>query len=86
MKPHKRVSSSTIGTWIKTTLAMTGIDVSVYKAHSIRAASTSKVSCVGGKNPQILKTAGWSNAGTFAKYYKEIKIQSSFGERVVEDQ
>ena len=85
MKPHKRVSSSTIGTWIKTTMAMAGIDVSVYKAHSIRAASTSKVLSVGGNIPQILKTAGWSNAGTFAKYYKKaIKVQPSFGERLIE--
>ena len=85
MKPRKRVSSSTVGTWIKTTLAMAGIDVSVYKAHSIRAASTSKVLSVGGNIPQILKTAGWSNAGTFAKYYKKaIKVQPSFGERVVQ--
>ena len=64
---------------------MSGIDVSVYKAHSIRAASTSKVSSVGRNIPQILKTEGWSNAETFVKYYKEIKAQSSFGERVVED-
>ena len=84
MKPHKKVTSSTIGTWIKTTMALAGVDTSVYKAHSIRAASTSKALKVGGDITQILKTAGWSNAGTFAKYYKkEVKVQPSLGERLL---
>lgn len=84
MKPHKKVTSSTISTWIKTAMAMAGVDVSVYKPHSIRSATTSKALAVGGNISQILKTAGWSNAGTFAKFYnKKINVEPSMGERVL---
>ena len=42
VKPHDKVCSSTIGRWLKTSLAQAGIDIHVYQAHSTRSASTSK--------------------------------------------
>ena len=41
MKPHKPVSSSTLGRWIKTVMTDSGIDTSLFKPHSVRGASTS---------------------------------------------
>jgi len=84
MKPHKRVTSSTISNWVKTTMAKAGVDISTYKPHSVRSASTSKAMKSGACLEEILKMAGWSGAQTFAKYYhKEIKSTPSVGEIVL---
>ena len=40
-KPHKAVSSATISRWIKQLLAEEGVPTDVFKAHSVRAASSS---------------------------------------------
>ncbi|KAJ8727382.1 hypothetical protein PYW07_001501 [Mythimna separata] len=40
-KPHKPVSPSTISRWIKNTLSVCGIDISIFSGHSTRHASTS---------------------------------------------
>ena len=42
VKPHKTVSSCTLGRWVKQILPDSGIDTSVFKDHSTRAASVSK--------------------------------------------
>ena len=41
-KPHKPVSSSTIGRWIKEQLKEANIDTSLFSAHSLRGAAASK--------------------------------------------
>ena len=51
-------------------MASAGIDVSHYKAHSTRAASTSAAARVGVSTAQILLTADGSSANTFSKFYK----------------
>ena len=68
VKPHDKVFSSTIGRWLKTSLAQAGIDIHVYQAHSTRSASTSKAA---GSLPvdAVMKLAGWSQESTFRKYY-----------------
>ncbi|GFO27384.1 reverse transcriptase/ribonuclease h/methyltransferase [Plakobranchus ocellatus] len=56
--------------WIKLTLTKSGIDTSIFKAHSTRAAAataaarTSDVSLV-------LRSAGWTKETTFAKFYNK---------------
>ena len=68
-KPHKAVTASTISRWIKDTLALSGIDTSIYKAHSTRSASTSRAVNAGVPIEQILKVGDWSNTHTFNKFY-----------------
>lgn len=70
IEPHRRVSKQTISRWIRSTLKAAGIDTEQFRAHSTRAAA---VSAVQGHVPVdiILKTAGWTNESTFAKYYKK---------------
>ena len=48
-----------------------GVDTHKYRAHSIRAAATSKAFQAGGNIDDILRLAGWSNASTFARYYNK---------------
>ena len=52
------------------TLGYAGIDTTVYAPHSTRSASTSAAERGGATTEDILKTAGWTNTSTFAKYYK----------------
>lgn len=76
VKPYVPVGKATISRWIKTVLARSGIDTNVYSAHSTRAASTSKATSDIPVD-HILTLAGWSNADTFAKYYKKQVTQEN---------
>jgi ribosomal protein S24E len=49
-----------------------GIDVKNISSHSVRSAAVSKASTKFVSVDKILKVAGWSNAKTFAKFYKKI--------------
>jgi integrase len=77
VKPHGKVSSSTISRWIKIVMALAGIDTSVFSAHSTRAASVSKVHSRNLPIDIILNTAGWSNAKTFQKFYNRNTVDTS---------
>ena len=46
-KPHKAITKYTVANWIKKVLSNSGIDTEIYKAHSIRSASSS-AAAVGG--------------------------------------
>lgn len=69
-KPYKSISSQTLSRWIKDTLFESGIDTSVFSAHSTRHASTSNAKKLGVHIDLIKNTAGWSgNSKVFAKFY-----------------
>ena len=70
IKPHKAVTTSTISRWIKSIMIRAGIDLSIFSPYSTRAAATSKA-CGKVQLGTILRTAGWSNAKTFARFYKK---------------
>ena len=84
LKLFKPVSRSTISRWIKVVMSKSGINVDLFKPHSTRAASTSKASKSSVPLEQILSTAGWSSATTFAHFYnKPIGNTSSFATSIV---
>ena len=67
-KPHKAVVKSTIARWIRDVLHRAGVDVAMYKAHSTRAAASSKaVQYL--PIEKILKAGGWSSSSSFIKHY-----------------
>ena len=84
---HDPVTSSTIARWLKTYLMETGIDTGIFKAHSVRRASSSTAASAGVTTADILKTADWSSAGTFQRFYlhptKVSDDKSSFGTAVL---
>ena len=83
VKPHKDVSRDTVSRWIKTTLSKAGINTDIFKAHSTRAAATSASQCDVDIN-SISKTAGWSRATTFAKFYNKPIIEpDKFGKAML---
>ena len=74
-KPCGRVSSQTISRWIKTCMKEAGIDISVYKAHSTRAAATSAANKMDVPLPHIIAQAGWANEKTFRKFYRKPVVE-----------
>ena len=83
VKPHKRVSRDTIARWLKLVMSKSGIDTSVYKAHSTRAASTSRAARGNLPVEDILKTAGWASAKTFGKFYHKA-LEENFADAVLQ--
>lgn len=77
-KPYKKVTSQTLAHWVKKVLHLSGIDISIYGAHSTRHASTSAAHIAGINLEVVRKAAGWSdNSNIFLKYYKKEINQST---------
>ncbi|XP_072030413.1 uncharacterized protein [Amphiura filiformis] len=70
-KPHAKVTAATISRWIKLTMRMAGIDVSIYKSHSVRAASTSKACDQGVPIEEILLYSWLVISGNFCHLLQE---------------
>ena len=76
IKPHQEVTKQTLATWVKQVLKCTGVDISKFKSHSTRSASTSKAATRGASLKDILDRGHWSNASTWQKFYNK-DIESS---------
>lgn len=84
LSPHKAVTKDTIARWIKTVMNNAGIDINIFRAHSVRSASVSHASKCRVPLDTILRTAGWSRESTFRKYYdKPITNDTVFAEAVL---
>ncbi|KAI8419976.1 hypothetical protein MSG28_008581 [Choristoneura fumiferana] len=69
-QPHHNASAQSISRWIKIVLRDSGVDVSVFTAHSTRHAATSAAYRAGVSIDLIKRTAGWTNSSKcFAKFY-----------------
>lgn len=78
--PHRGVSKDTIARWLRTVMELAGIDTDIYKAHSTRSAATTAALKYKVPLDSVLKTAGWSNVGTFARFNnKRVLDNSQFG-------
>jgi hypothetical protein len=62
---YDEVTTSTLARWLKSVLELSGINSSIFKAHSFRGAAASGAF----KMKDILLTANWSNVETFYKFY-----------------
>ena len=84
VKPFSPVGVGTVGRWIKTLLGLSGIDTTIFKAHSTRSACVSKASQVAPADT-ILKHVGWASDSTFRKFYnKPIVCNDLFENTVLE--
>lgn len=70
-KPHGPVSRDTVARWIKTCLTKAGVK-STFRAHSTRTATTSAAKLKGVPLEEIMRSAGWTNAQTFGKFYHKV--------------
>jgi hypothetical protein len=84
-RPHRKVSRDTIARWLRTVMAEAGVDTNVFKAHSTRAAVTSKAASLHVPIDQILKVGGWSAAGTFGTFYNKPVEVKQFATTVLQN-
>ena len=81
--PHKPIATGTVARWIKEGLGKSGIDTTVFAAHSTRSASASLVQSKGLDVTETAKAASWTNCRTFAKFYEK-PIEVNFGQVIQE--
>ena len=87
ISPHKRMSKDTNAWWIKTVMALAGIDVFQFRGHSTRMASSSKAKACHVPLTSIMKAASWKSADVFSKFYnKPVAAENrSFGKAILHD-
>lgn len=69
-RPYHTATTQSISRWIKDVLCESGIDTTIFTAHSTRHASTSAAARTGINIETIRKAAGWSkNSSVFAQFY-----------------
>ena len=68
IKPHKPVVHCTIARWLKEVLKLSGVDVSMFTAHSTRSASVIAAADSGVTTKDILKAADWSTESVFRNF------------------
>lgn len=83
IQPHDIVGRNTLSRWTKELMIRSGIDMSIFTPHSTRAAAASAAALAKVPVATILKTAGWSNVGTFATFYKKPIIQNNFSQAIL---
>ena len=83
IRPHLPVTSSTIARWLKKVISDSGIDTSIFKAHSVRSAATSAAANQGVTLEDILKAADWSTESSFQRFYYKPVRSTKFAETVL---
>ena len=83
IKPHRPVTSSTIARWLKTMLEESGIDTTIFKAHSTRGASVSAAAQKGVTTNDILQAADWSSDSVFRRFYYKPVHDSKYGRTIL---
>ena len=71
---HK-VVPSTVSGWFKNVLKSSGINVSLFTAHSMRSDTTSKASASGLSMIEILEWRTWTNMSACQRFYKKNVIR-----------
>ena len=85
VKPNGPVSKDTISRWCKAVLGAAGVDISKFKGHSTRAASTSHLAECNFKIQDIMSSAGWSNEAVFQRFYnKPATSHFNFGKAILD--
>ena len=83
IKLHHPVTSSTVARWLKEVIHNAGIDASIFKAHSVRAASVTAAANQGISTNEILEAADWSTESTFQHFYYKPAHNTTFGKAVL---
>ena len=81
-QPHKAATKDTLRRWAKGVLMEAGINMNVFKPHSVRSASSNFASKNKLSIDTIMRTAGWHHETTFTKYYN-MPIKGNFGQHIL---
>lgn len=78
--------SSTVAIWLKLLMGKAGVNMEIFKAHSVQSASTSAAATAGITTSDILKAADWSSETVFQKFYhKPTKVNPVwYGSSIIE--
>ena len=79
IRPHRATTSNSVARWIKVLLEATGVNTSIFAAHSVRGASSSSAATADITTNDILKAANWSSESVFQKFYYRSTQNPSFG-------
>ena len=82
VKPHHPVTKATVSRWVKHMLDLSGINTSIFQAHSTRSAATTSAKGLNVPLATILRTAGWSSESTFSKYYDKSEGNKDFASAI----
>lgn len=85
-RPHRPVTSSIVGHWIKSCLQNAGIDIVSFSAHSTRGAASSKAILMGVTIDSVLRAANWAAESTFRRFYNRELTAVSVSEAVLTPQ
>ena len=83
IRPHKPVTSTTLGRWLRTFMSAAGIDSQIFKAHSVRGASTTPAANAFVPLSTIVLMADWSSASIFRTFYYKPLFNSDFATGVL---
>ena len=83
IKPHKPVAPCTIGWWLKEVLKLSGVDVSMFTAHSTKSTSALAAADPEVTTSDILKAADWSVESVFRKFYYCLTPDPFYGQAVL---
>ena len=76
VKPYNSITTSeTIGRWLKEILRRVGINISLFKGHSVRKAASSKAKVRGATVREIMERGKWSHSSTWESFYHK-KIEN----------
>jgi len=78
VKPHKPVSAKTIARWLTEVLNKAGVPTNQFKAHSYRAAGSSKAKAMGVSLKDILKQGCWKGEYVWQKHYNKSIVDKLF--------
>ncbi|XP_044149929.1 uncharacterized protein LOC122938468 [Bufo gargarizans] len=67
--PFGPVTSPTLARWMKWIMSLSGIDTTIFTAHSARGAAATALAVSGARLEDILRLADWSRATTFTEFY-----------------
>ena len=83
VKPHKPISAPSLARWLRSLLKASGVNSDIFKAHSVRGASTTAAANSNVPLSEILKMADWSSPSTFQKFYYKPVHSSTFAHAVL---
>ena len=69
IRPYHPVTTATLARWVRSTMALAGIDITLFGAHSVRGAMATKVMATGGSLSDLLMAADWSSESVFRLFY-----------------
>lgn len=85
VRPFRAVTCDTVRRWLLSVMETSGVNTTIFKAHSTRAAATSAAQRHKVPIASIMKAGMWRSENTFVRFYSRpvVKEDNSFAEGVL---